>query len=1152
MEQLTSMACGASFPGGNGDHHPAASEVMPDDFPRFLSLPTDRPRSDLSDCVGLESRTLPSDVAQALARLPGFDEDRLPTLLAAFAVLLQRYSGDSRMLVGVPLGVAERSRSGSLAESTAIAEPLRIDLSGDPPFQDFEARLRRQWRDTGTRRSSAFGTSLPGNCCEDIHGNTSQFQVLFSFSSDHSIDSKSPHGPQSGDRPRDPPPGTELHLRVIECEEGIGCALEFDTALYDDETIRRMLGHYEVLLRGIVANPVQRISTLPLLTPAERRQLIEEWNLPQAAAPATSRKFLHEAIAAQAAKSPDAIAIVFEDRKLTFREVDEQSNRLAHFLVRRGVGPDVFVGICLPRSPELVLGLLAILKAGGVIVPLEPSYPDAQLSELLSETRPAVLITDSHQSTRFRSHGVASLFLDAEREAIAAESSSAPAVSLTGENLAIVMFSSGSTGKPKAIPRAHSTLGPSSWARSTFQLGESDRHLLKTSLDSTLLIREVFWPLQTGGRMVIAGQLENHDTASLVRLLIDHEITIVTLVPSLLRLLIAAEGLEACTALRHVTCFGEPLPADVEERFCQRLPAALSIFYGTTEAPSLAFRQCRRTGPAPMGNLGWPLGRSQIYVLDSLLQPVPIGVPGELVAGGPGLAVGYLNRREQTEEHFIRHPFSQDAGARLYRTGDRARWRPDGSLEFMGRLDDQIKIRGYRVEPAEVEAVLAQHPDVREAAVVARPNHAGENQLVAFLVATRHDLTVRELRAHLVQRLPVQMIPSIYVGLAQLPRRPNGKLDRKALPTHEHNRFPSGQLLVAPRNFTEELLASIWCEVLGVDHVSPLDNFFDLGGHSILAARLLSRITAAFHQTLPLRALFLAPTMRQIAELLRQNAPSTAWPALIPIQPDGLKPPLFCVAAPNVNALGFVFLARHLRPDQPVYGLQRHDPGNPEKFYVAAEYESLAAASIDELTSVWPEGPCLLCGFCEGAHIAFEMARQLSAAGREVALLAMFDTWPLENTASRVRLRMSVALGRWKRRWQHGRLTNVPNYVRRQIDRLTGSLRPAGRSSAPNSPNAATAMPADLSQLGAWQRWEKRMWPGKDFVPPVFDGRITVFRVCPQPFWRVRDDSLGWRSRAAQGVEIHDIPGNHATFLREPHVKALAEKLAECAARVRR
>lgn len=1117
-----------------------------------LSLPINRLSVTAPPARAAESLSLPLDLADAIESL-GASLSNSSThawrsaLMATFAVLIHRYSGDE----DTDLEIIARPGTGSdmptnVSRLQSCAMPWPVRLAGDLTFSEIVQQVARVFCEGDVVPSRSTTSTSPRPLREDCCNNDpcSHFEIRESSASLLGV-RQTPVLRDGSTPSEDVGPSNEIALRFDRRDQGVDCTIEYNAELFDAGTAGRILGHYMVLLRGIVASPDQRISTLSLLTETERRQLLEEWGRSTQSPPETAKRLFHEAFADQASRTPDAVVVEFCGHQLTYGELNARSNQLAHYLRRRGVGPNRLVGLCLERSPELVVGLLGILKAGGAFVPLEPSYPAGQLSELLCETQPAILITHSQLLARLRADGIATVCLDSERDAIAAESTADPAIRLTGENLAMVMFSSGSTGKPKAIPRLHAFQRPGALQRSPFQLNESDRHVLKTSLDSTLLVREVFWPLTTGGRMIIAGPQEGSDTSALLTLLIEHKITIVTLVPSLLRLLVADERLAACSALRHVTCFGEPLPADVEDRFCACLPAVISIAYGTTEAPALTFRQCRGTASRPLGNLGFRNASCEIYVLDAQLQPVPVGIPGELVAGGPGLAVGYLNSGDQTAERFIPHLFVRTPGARLYRTGDRARWRSDGSLEFMGRLDDQIKIRGYRVEPSQVESVLAQHPDVRDAAVVARPNHLEENQLVAFFVSTRDGLTAKELRSHLAEHLPAQMIPSVYIGLKQLPRRPNGKLDRKSLPSHKLNRLPSGQLLVEARNVTEELLASIWCEVLGLDHVSPLDNFFDLGGHSLLAARLLSRITAAFHQILPLRAFFLAPTVRGIAELLRQGADSASWPTLIPIQANGSRPPLFCVAAPNVNALGFVFLARHLGSDQPVYGLQRHNPDNPERFYTQAEYEALAASSIDELNAIWPEGPCLLCGFCEGAHIAFEMARQLSAAGREVALLAMFDTWPVENTVSRFRLRLRGALHAWKKCWRHGRLTNLPNFLRRQIFRLTGYV--PGREGSTNgmSPDSIQGLPAELSELAAWKRWEQRMWPGKEFVPPVFDGRITVFRVRRQAFWRVHDEGLGWGSRAAQGVEVYEIPGEHPTFLREPHVRVLAAKLSE-------
>ena len=638
------------------------------------------------------------------------------------------------------------------------------------------------------------------------------------------------------------------------------------------------------------------------------------------------------------------------------------------------------MGISLARSPELVVGLLGILKAGAAFVPLEPSYPAERMAALLAAARPALLVTDSRLLVNCTSHETAVLCMDAEWQAIAAESSLSPRVRLTEENLATVMFSSGSTGTPKAISRSHRALRPGDSARDTFQLRESDRHVLKTSLDSTLLVREVFWPLSTGARMIIAGPHQNADTGALLRLLVDQKITILTLVPSLLRLLVAERGFESCTSLRHVTCFGEPMAADVEENFCRKLSAQLSISYGTTEAPSLAFRQSGGGRPRPLGTLGYPRGNAEVYILDERLRPIPIGVPGELFASGPGLAVGYANDREKTEERFLPHPFSPNPGALLYRTGDLVRWRSDGSLDFMGRLDDQIKIRGYRVEPTDVEAALARHPAIREAAVAARANSAAENQLIAYLVLKTESLGVGDLRPFLKERLPDHMVPAIFARLPELPRTPQGKIDRRALPVATLDRLDLPEVHVLPRTPTEDLMAGIWCKVLDISAVGMNDNFFDLGGHSLLASRLLATVKDVFGVALTLTTLLHAPTVGQLAaSVVKQDEWPT--PLIIKLQSGELAPPFFCFPCAYgkegmvlCHALALGALARQIGPGYPFYGVT--SGALPENLEPATLIEFLAAQALTEIRAIRPEGPYLLGGYSLGG-----LSRSRSHAG---------------------------------------------------------------------------------------------------------------------------------------------------------------------------
>jgi amino acid adenylation domain-containing protein len=1108
--------------------------------PAPIRFPSDRPRPVTGYREAAETRALPRDLVDALESLGGpvgssDHEPLFPLLLAAFAVLLHRYSGEDDLLVGVVPSPTLPEAASSGAESCADALPVRISLANNPTF--FEV-LKRIGGGDGEVRVDPFrlpcASSRPAHA-ESTCGVVPCYQFMFHLCCAPWIGVESTLERSAIDKgPQRARPETELLLRIARHGRELKCTLLYNAVLFDAATAGRMLGHLEVLLGSIAANPGAPISALSLITDAERRQLIEEWNGPAATStsPAPSRPFVHETFEYQALRTPDAVAIVFQEQQLTYRELDARSNQLAHALRRRGVDTGALVGICLPRSVELVVGLLGILKAGAAFIPLEPSYPADRLSALLADTRPALLVTNSDLLSRCRNDGTASFCMDTEGKAIAAESSAGPGVRLTEESLATVMFSSGSTGRPKAIPRSHRSLRPKAWARSTFQLDESDRHLLKTSLDSTLLGREVFSPLSSGGCIFIAGSHENGDTAALLRLLIDHQITIVSLVPSLLRLLVAEEGFSGCTSLRRVSCFGEPLPADVEDRFRQKSSAQLSVFYGTTEVPALACRLCNGEGPRPVGNLGHRLGDSEIYILDSQLQPVPIGVPGELFGGGSEIATGYLYSTEQTEERFLPHPFIPSTGARIYRTGDLARWRADGSLEFLGRIDDQLKIRGYRVEPAEVELALAGHPEVRESVVASRPDALGENQLVAFLVLNRDRLAVSELRAYLKKRLPEHMVPSVFARLPSLPRTPNGKVHRRALRDVAIDRLELSEDLVAPRTPVEERMADIWCAVLGVATVGINDNFFDLGGQSLLATRLLANVKDAFGVALTTTELLMAPTVSQLAATLFERDPS-ALPVLMKLQSGDQAPPFFCFPVTFMeesmvlrHSLLLGALARQIGPGYPFYSVT---PGAlAEDVEPARLIDVVADQALVAIRALRPDGPYFLGGYSLGGLFALEVARRLWADGEEVALLALLDTY---------------GPGFPRRRGHRERIIN-------HLVRMRSNSFPANARYISNKLVSTPALSRGRERIGANTKVaddiaQKSAIGRKSYLNRLkrYPGRITLFRASdayPSTSLCCDDRTNGWDAIADEGVEVRDVDGDHYSMIDPKNLHSLA------------
>lgn len=592
----------------------------------------------------------------------------------------------------------------------------------------------------------------------------------------------------------------------------------------------------------------------------------------------------HQRFEAQVEKTPIATAIVFEGQRWSYQHLNRRTNQLAHYLQALGVGPEVLVGVHSERSLDLAVGILAILKAGGACVPLDPAYPSDRLALMLEDSQIRVVLTQEHLLKELPKHGARVICVDSEWEAIATENEKNPASGVRAENLAFVFYTSGSTGRPKGVMGTHRAyLNDLLWKEAALEFTKEDRHMLKCSISFSPFLRELFCPLFTGATMIVARPGGQQDIAYLGKLIAEQKVTVISFVPSVLSMFLEGEGLEACKSLRHVLCGGEALPVELRERFFSRVSANLHTFYGATEAPAATHYPHKREDNRPDVTLGRPTNM-QVYLLDRGLRPVPVGIPGEVYIGGAGVTRGYLNRPDLTAERFIPHPFSDERGARLYKTGDLGRYRPDGTIEFLGRLDHQVKIRGFRIELNEVETVLRQHPALRETAVIVREDTPGNKRLVAYVVAKREPAPAAgELRSFMGGKLPEYMVPSLFVILESMPLTPNGKVDHQALPSPEQARRDLRGIVVAPRTFTEEVLARIWAEVLELEKVGIRDNFFDLGGQSLLATQMMVRLRAVLEVDLTPSHLFEAPTVADLAELVearlwaaRQETTATA------------------------------------------------------------------------------------------------------------------------------------------------------------------------------------------------------------------------------------------------------------------------------------
>ena len=960
--------------------------------PAGLELPTDRPRLPVPTSRGSTYYvTLPKVLTSALKELSRQEGVTLyMTLVAAFQTLLYRYSGQDDVVIGTVSAGRTQAEAEALIGFFVNTLVLRTDLSGNPTFRELLGRVRQVIFDGDTHQEVPFESLV-----RELHptralGQNPLFQVMLTFV---------PPLPTlpTGWEPSKIAAQTgtakfDLSLELADRPEGLVCYFEYSTDLFDAATIARMAGHWQTLLEGIVAEPTHCLVELPLLTETERQQMLVEWN--DTASDYPRNQCLHQLFEAQVERLPEAVAVVFEGEQVSYWELNRRANQLAHHLQRLGVGPDALVGICVERSLEMVVGLLGILKAGGAYVPLDPTYPAERIAFMMTDARPHVLLTQQRLLADLPEHEAHIICLDTGWSTIAQQSGANPTSAVSSENLAYVIYTSGSTGQPKGVMVSHRAIcNHMFWMQARFPLAATDRVLQKTPFSFDASMTEFYAPLLSGAQLIMARPGGQKDSEYLIKTMAEQRVTILQLVPSLLRVLLEDREIERCRSLRRVFCAGEELPLDLQSLFFNHLDADLINLYGPTEASiDVTFWPCERESVRPGVPIGRPIANTQIYLLDAHLRPVPVGVPGELYIGGAGLARGYLNRPELTSERFIRHPFSGEPAARLYKTGDLARYLPDGPIEFLGRVDQQVKIRGFRIEPGEIETVLELHPAVQQAVVVAREHASGDKRLVAYIVAIHGQTpSIKNLRSFLKEKLPEYMLPSAFMLLDALPLTPNGKVDRRALPAPGPAKSAIEDTFVAPTLSVHYQLLQIWEELFDIRPIGIRDNFFDLGGHSFLAARLVSRIEQVFRKKISLAILFAGPTIEHLADALQQQeeeAPGS-WSPLVAIQTSGSSRPFFFLHGDYFNGAFYCFpLARNLGPEQPFYALE------PYRFDVLEDPPTLgamAAAHLESLRSIQSEGPYLLGGFCNGGLVAYEMARQLHAQGETVDLLVLID-----------------------------------------------------------------------------------------------------------------------------------------------------------------
>ncbi len=841
------------------------------DNPAPLSLPTDHPRPAVKTSRGAKlSRSFPKPLGKALQELGRSEGATLfMTLLAAFQVLLHRYTGQDDICVGTPVANRNRAEIEGLIGCFINTLVMRTDLSGDPSFRELLRRARDVAMGAYANQDIPFEKLVEELNPERDMSRTSLFQVMLILqNTPREVEIAGRGLTLSALKVDKQTSNFDLSVAMVEESNGLGATAEYSADLFEAATIERLLGHFQTLLECVVVDPDQRISALPLMTKTEEWRLLSEWNNNRA--DYSTEGCVHQIFEEQVERAPDAIAVVDEDGQLTYDELNRRANQLAHYLQRLGATPGTPVGICVDRSSLMAVGLLGILKSGAAFAPLDPAYPEGRKTFILKDAQAPILLTQER--------------LESDRETIARESQQNPVCESTADNLAYVIYTSGSTGAPKGTPITHRNLNPLlRWSWEYFNLGERTSVLQNLNYCFDFGVFELLTTLLFGGTLHFVDRDKLGDFSEYACYINSHRINTIHSTPSFVRnLLPFCDRLES---LETIHLGGEPLTGDLIDKVFDKVGDNCVIYngYGPTEATinCSIFKVGDKLTWKKRAPSNIPIGKASannfLYILDSNRAPAPIGASGELHVGGVGLTYGYLNRAELTAASFIPNPFSNEPGARLYRTGDLVRYRPDGDIEYLGRGDHQVKVRGFRIELGEIEAALNQHPAVREAVVLAREDGPGNRRLVAYLVCVNGTTpSISELHDFLQRKLPAYMAPAAYIWLEALPLTPNGKIDRRALPSPDPAGRESDEDYVAPRTPIEEILAGIWARVLGVNRVSIYDNFFAIGGHSLLATRVNSRLRDAFHVRMPVRNIFEFPTIASLAVKIEQAMETNA------------------------------------------------------------------------------------------------------------------------------------------------------------------------------------------------------------------------------------------------------------------------------------
>lgn len=1081
---------------------------------------------------------------QTLARTEGVTLYVL--MLAAYYALLHRYTGQDDILVGSPVaGRTNRAYRRTVGHfvNTVV---LRGAVTGDTQFSELLRRTRDLVAKAMRHQAFPFIMLVERLASERDLSRPPLFQAGFSWerlpqfeelAAFFSLEATTSTPVKYGDLALEPYPlpQQEGQMDVAlemggEVEGRLFGVWKYNSEVYDLKTVTALALHYSALLRGIAADATQAVARLPLLTAAERERVVHAWNDTARALPFA--RTVHALVEQQASRTPDRHAVSGGGQHYSYRVLNQRANQLAHYLIERGVVAGQLVGIATLRNADMVVAMLAAMKTGAAYVPLDPGFPAERLRTMVEDAAVSCVLTQEAVWAELNLPGVQATYLDRDWPVIATHAMHNPQLDVNAEAPAYVIYTSGSTGKPKGVvvPQRAVVNFLASMAREP-GMAADDVMLAVTTLSFDIAALELLLPLTVGATTVIVSRETASDARALQTLLIENGATLMQATPATWRMLLSDgwAGHSSLTAL----CGGEALSRELADVLLPRVRALWNM-YGPTE--TTVWSTLARVELSDAISIGRPIDNTQVYILDEAMQPVPIGVAGELCIAGAGVALGYLHRDDLIAEKFIANPFVP--GARMYRTGDLARWRREGTLECLGRLDHQVKLRGFRIELGEIEAVLLAHPSIKQSVVIMRNDEPQNPRLAAYVVA-KDAWSLTEIKYFLATHLPAYMLPNHIVRLDALPLTPNGKIDRRALPAPADVVQEDVEDFVPPRDHIEIQLAVLWEQLLNVHPIGVRQNFFDLGGHSLLAVQLVAGIRERFGVELPVSLLFQHNTVEALAQLVRarDNSMQIDTP-LVALRATGKRPPLFFMHPIGGTVFCYLALARHLDKRRPVYALQ--SPGLDDATEAEVTVPDLARRYLVSIRAHQPRGPYHLGGWCFGGVIAYEAARQLEADGETVAELVLFDSRaPIpENAPADAD---DATLLSWFARdlaVPYGKILHIAPEELRTLaggDMFAHVLRRA---------REIEVLPADADTARLYRYFEVYLANGialQTYEAGDYNGPFTLFRADEEP--ADYGPLLGWNRMVSRAINVVAVPGDHNSMMYEPHVQTLAERI---------